>query len=307
MQKILITCGAGFIGAWIIRHLRSTATQVRVLDLSTRCDIVDLVVGADVSKVEWLQGDISDGGTVIRAAQGCDAIVHLAGLQVPACQKDPVLGAKVNVIGTINVFEAAKRQGVRNVVYMSTAAVFGPGDGTVPNPVTHYGSFKLAAEGCARSYWLNDRIGSIGFRPYVVYGAGRDVGLTAGVSLACRAAAIGEPYVIPFTGGADFLFVEDLVEAILGALDLPPDGAHVFALPGEVGDTHRIIAEIIKNVPTAKITAHGVRNPTAQKLMGNDLRKLLPGLPNTSLAEGIRATIDFLRPQDRQYADVPQS
>jgi nucleoside-diphosphate-sugar epimerase len=302
----LITGGTGFIGAWIIRHLRSTPTQIRVLDLSTRHDIVDLVLGADANKVEWLQGDISDGGTVAQAAQGCDAIVHLAGLQVPACQKDPILGAKVNVIGTLNVFEAAKRYSIKNVVYMSTAAVFGPQDGSTPNPITHYGSFKLATEGCARSYWLNDRIGSIGFRPYVVYGPGRDIGLTAGVSLACRAAALGERYVIPFTGGADFLYVEDLAEAIIAAVKMPPDGAHIFSLPGEVGDTDRIIAEIVKNVPAAKITAEGVRNPTAQKLTGNDMRETAPGLPNTSLADGIRATIEFFRSQSRHTAGTQQ-
>lgn len=295
MQNLLITGGTGFIGAWIIRHLRGTQTQIRVLDVSTRRDIVDLVLGADANRVEWLQGDISDGETVTRATQTCDAVIHLAGLQVPACQKDPILGAKVNVIGTLNVFEAAKRHGVKNVVYMSTAAVFGPQDGTIPNPITHYGSFKLATEGCARSYWLNDGIGSVGFRPYVVYGPGRDVGLTAGVSLACRAAAYGESYVIPFTGGADFLYVEDLAQAIIIAAKMPADGAHIVALPGEVGDTDRIIAEIVKNVPKAKITANGVRNPTAQKLTGNDMRKIAPNVPNTSLAEGIRMTIDFFQ------------
>lgn len=303
MKKILITGGAGFIGAWIIRHLRSTAAQIRAFDLSARRDIVDLVIGTDAGKVEWLHGDISDGESVTEAAQDCDAIVHLAGLQVPACQRDPILGATVNVIGTLNVFEAAKRHGIKNIVYMSTAAVFGPQDGTVPNPITHYGSFKLATEGCARSYWLSDQIGSIGFRPYVVYGPGRDVGLTAGVSLACRAAALGEPYTIPFTGGADFLYVEDLAEAVIAAINAPPDGAYVFSLPGEVGNTEHIIAEILKNVTTAKITANGTRNPTAQMLSGNDLRRTFPALPNTSLAEGIRATIDFFRSQNRQAAD----
>lgn len=294
MKRVLITGGTGFIGAWIIRHLPST-TKVRALDLNPRRDIVDLVVDSDAGRIEWLTGDVSDGETVKRAAADCDAIFHLAGLQLPACQKDPILGARVNVIGTLQVFEAAKAHGIKSVVYMSTAAVFGADDGSAPNPITHYGAFKLATEGSARSYWLNDGISSVGFRPYVVYGPGRDVGLTSGVSLACRAAALKEPYTIPFTGGADFLYVEDLAAAVIAAAALPHDGAKVFALPGEVATVDRIVEEIKKVAPEAQITAHGVHNPTAARLTGNDMRKAVPSLPNTSLATGIRATIDFFR------------
>ncbi len=306
MKKILITGGTGFIGAWIIRHLRRSATAVRVLDISTRRDIVGPIVGEGVDQVDWRQGDISDHETVSEAARGCDAVIHLAGLQLPACQKDPILGAKANVIGTLNTFEAAKRHGIKTVVYMSSAAVFGPEDGAAPNPVTHRGAFKLATEGSARSYWSNDGIGSVGFRPYVVYGPGRDVGLTAGVSLACRAAPLRQPYVIPFTGGADFLYVEDLAAAVIAAVKLPPDGAHVFALPGEGADVDRIVTEICKNAPDAKITADGIRNPTAARLSGADIRNVIADIPRTTLAAGIRATINFYLPQSRQSsADAP--
>jgi nucleoside-diphosphate-sugar epimerase len=298
-KTILITGGAGFIGAWIIRRLWQSATSLRVLDQSTRKDIVGPVVGEGVSQVDWLEGDICDGQTVSEAARGCDAIIHLAGLQLPSCQTDPVRGAMVNVVGSLNAFEAAKRHGVKTVVYMSSAAVFGADDGAAPNPVTHYGAFKLATEGSARSYWRNEGIHSVGLRPYVVYGPGRDVGLTAGVSLACRAAALQQPYVIPFTGGADFLYVEDLAAAIIAAVELSPDGAQVFALPGEVADVDRIVTEISRNAPGARITAKGVRNPTAARLSDVDIRTVIAGIPRTTLADGIRATINFYLPQSR--------
>src|SRR5258706_3102744 len=93
---------------------------------------------------------------------------------------------------------------------MTCACEFDPIDGRTPFPLTHYGDFKLAGEGCARAFWEDDRMPSIGFRPLVVYGPGREVGLTAGPSLACRAAARGEPYVIPFTGETDLLYVDDM-------------------------------------------------------------------------------------------------
>lgn len=300
MKRVLITGGGGFIGAWVIKHLQKHPVEIRSLDLSARRDIIDLVLGDAARNVEWLNSDIQDGPGVFEAARDCDWIVHLAGLQLPACQKDPILGAKVNLIGTLNVFEAAKAHGIKSVTYMSTAAVFGADDGSAPNPVTHYGSFKLATEGSARSYWSTDQIRSVGFRPYVVYGPGRDVGLTAGVSLACKAAALGQPYVIPFTGGADFLFVGDLAQAIISAGMRPLDGAQVFALPGEVATVSQIVEEIRKIVPSADLVAKGVHNPTAARLSGNDYRRVDSSIGKTPLGEGLRATIDYFRSNEQK-------
>lgn len=292
MKRVLITGGTGFIGAWIIRNLPDNHA-VRVLDVSTRRDIVDLVAPDAAKRVEWVTGDVADTATVRSAAEGCDKLIHLAGLQTPACQKDPILGARVNVIGTLNLFEAAKAHGISSLVYLSSAGVFGPDDAAIPVPINHYGAFKLANEGSARSYWHSDRISSVGFRPYIVYGPGRDVGLTSGISLACRAVANGEPYIIPITGEADFVFVDDVAKAIIGATLQPPSGARTFLVRGEVGSISQIVSLIKAVRKDAAVEAEGPLVTTIANIKGEDIRAVLPAVPRTSLAEGITATVRF--------------
>ncbi len=126
-------------------------------------------------------------------------VVHLAALQVPFVRENPVLGSQVNVTGTVNVFEAAKRLGLETTIaYASSAAVYDR-DGNVA-PSTLYGVFKLANEGTASIYAAESGLASVGLRPFTVYGPGRDQGLTAGPTLAIAAAVRGEPYRIAFGG-----------------------------------------------------------------------------------------------------------
>jgi nucleoside-diphosphate-sugar epimerase len=240
-------------------------------------------------------GDVSAGEAVIDAAAGCDVIVHLAAVLTPACQADPVRGAQINLIGTLNVFLAARRHKLRGVLYMSSAGVFGPDDGDTPFPLTHYGAFKLAGEGSARAFWEDDGLPSIGFRPLVVYGPGREVGMTAGPSLACRAAARGEAYVIPFTGETDFLHVDDIAAAFEAAALTKLSGARVLNVRGEVASVDRLIAQIHGVVPGAALSAAGPRLPVAAHIAAGELDAMLPGLPRTSLAAGVAATIAHYR------------
>ena len=95
------------------------------------------------------------------------------GCRCPTCRANPPLGALVNVIGTLNVFEAARAAGITHVVYASSAAVFGITDEAVdetvtPEPLTHYGVFKQANEGNARVYYRDHGVSSVGLRPFTV-------------------------------------------------------------------------------------------------------------------------------------------
>src|SRR2546430_16964691 len=123
---------------------------------------------------------------------------------LPLVQADPPRGAAVNVVGTTNVLEAAKRQGVAGIAYASSAAVYGPGAGPriadAGEPTTLYGVFKLANEGTAHVYFEDEGIGSAGLRPYVVYGPGRDQGLAADPTLAMEAACRGGGYKLLWGG-----------------------------------------------------------------------------------------------------------
>ncbi len=298
-MQVLITGGNGFLGAWIIRRLAAQGHSVRVFDLAEHRGLVAAIAGRDVAKrCDWRTGDIVSGEAVRQAARGCDAIVHLAGILTPACAADPVRGAEINLIGTLNVFEAARALGISRVVYTSSAGVFGPDDGHKPFPSSHYGAFKLACEGSARAYWSDHDLASIGFRPFIVYGPGRETGLTAGPSLACRAAARGDTYTIPYTGSAGLVFVDDVAAAYVMAMLRPTDGAHVVNLVGTVASNDDVVHEIKRVVPEARINASGPALQIVADVDKGNVDAILPGLPRTNLAAGVAATIAFYRHAD---------
>lgn len=290
-MKVLLTGGNGFLGAWVAQHLLGRGWAVRVFDRSTDRAMLDAFAGRKAAAVECVEGDVSDGTGLMQAAAGCQAIIHLAALLTPACQADPIRGATVNLIGTLNAFEAARQQGIRQVAYASSAAVFGPESGVVPCPVTQYGAFKLACEGSARAYWHDHGIASVGLRPLVVYGPGREVGSTAGFSLACRHAARREPYEIPFTGMTDAVFVDDVAVAFVAAATRPVTGAHVFNLRGEVVSVDQVIAALTALCPGTLLRAVGPPLPIAPELAPDDLEFMLGPLPRTPLRDGIARTL----------------
>lgn len=292
-MRILITGGGGFIGAWLARRLAEKGNRLRVFEPVPRGAQFDRIVGPAAASVEWRVGDIADGRAVRAAAESCDAIVHLAGILTPACKDDPVRGAMINLVGTLNVFNAAQALNIRRIVFTSSAGVYGPDDEMTPRPITHYGTFKLACEGSARAYWADHGIASIGFRPYIVYGFGRETGSTAGPSLACRAAARGEAYTIPYVATAGLVHVDDVVAAYESAVRREPDGAHVFNLPGEVVSNEDVVMAVGAVVPGARITIDGPILPFAEDIGEGDLRRVFPDLPATSLRDGIRRTIEL--------------
>ncbi|MCU0704449.1 MAG: GDP-mannose 4,6-dehydratase, partial [Fimbriiglobus sp.] len=192
-MRVLITGGYGFIGAWIIRTLLARGDSVFVFDLKEDPRRLRLILAeAEVGKVRFLPGDVTDLPALTAALKSHDIthVIHLAGLQVPTCRVDPLLGAKVNVLGTLAVFEAIRATAgqVKRLVYASSAAVFGapdlypagPQTDDAPLiPSTHYGVFKCCNEGNARIYLQDHGIVSVGLRPWTVYGVGRDLGMTS--------------------------------------------------------------------------------------------------------------------------------
>ena len=137
-----------------------------------------------------VRGDITELDALERVLDEHEItrVVHLAALQVPFVRANPPLGMRVNVAGTVNVFEAVSRRldRIPGVAYASSTAVYSASDpspapeagGTSPS--TLYGVSKLADEGMARVYAADNGLPSIGLRPYVVYGPGRDQGMTSG-------------------------------------------------------------------------------------------------------------------------------
>jgi nucleoside-diphosphate-sugar epimerase len=304
--RILVTGAQGCIGAWTVKTLLDRGLDVVVYDLDPHPCRLELIASPEqVRRVAIRVGNIEDTARVkaLVKDEGITHIVHLAARLMPVCQANPVAGALVNVIGCLNVFEAARDAGrpVR-VVYASSSAVWGPeeayGTGKLSEdnplkPSTHYGVFKQSNEGNARVFYLANSISSIGLRPWTVYGVGRDAGLTADPTLAMKAVALGRPFQIRLTGHMDLQYVEDVAEAFVRCALSPLEGAHVFNLEGAVVTIDELIQELERQRPGASklITADGPAVPVAYRMDGSRLRALVPGIPETPLPAGIGKTL----------------
>lgn len=296
MKRVLVTGGSGFLGAWIVRRLSQRGVQARVFDVHDRRGTLDAIAGHSLAcELDWRVGDIRRADEVREAMAGCDGVVHLAGVLTPDCSADPVRGAEINLIGSLNVFGAARVHGIGQVVYASSAGVYGPDDAQHPLPATHYGAFKLAVEGSARACWHEHRVASVGLRPFVVYGPGRETGVSAGPSLACRAAARGEAFTIGYTGASGLVYVDDAAHAFERALLTPTQGAHVCNLVGEAATVDEVIAEIRRQVPGAMLDAEGPPLTIAPGIPEEGLDALLPRSQRTSLSRGIAMTVEHYR------------
>ena len=151
---VLVTGAGGCIGSWVLALLTRARVPVVAFDLSEDKQRPRLLMDeAALAKVAWITGDIAKTEDVSKAVQDNDAnaIIHLAALQVPFCAADPVAGARVNVVGTVNVFEAARHNGLQRLAYASSVAAHGtPSDS--PFLTTLYGAYKLCDETIARVY-----------------------------------------------------------------------------------------------------------------------------------------------------------
>jgi len=305
-MRVLVTGAQGCIGAWVVKTLVERGVDVVAFDLETDPVRLNLIAPPQlVRKVQMESGAIEDRARVKALVREGEIthIVHLAAVLLPYCQVNPVEGAMVNVIGTLNVFEAARDAGrpVR-VAYASSAAVWGPeteyGGKTLTeddpvHPVTHYGVFKQANEQCARVFYSVNGISSIGLRPWAAYGVGRDRGLTADPTLAMKAVALGERFNIRVSGYMDMQYVEDVADSFVGCLFSPLEGAHVFNLVGDVVEMRELVDTLDRLRPGAAqlITINGPQVPVAFRMDGSQLHAKVPGLKRTPLAEGIEKTL----------------
>jgi UDP-glucose 4-epimerase len=249
--RILVTGGAGFIGATLVRRLVASGYRVRVLDNLSTGDPAHLSgVGASLVK-----GDIGDAGTLDEAVAGCDAVIHLAAAgSVPASMADPAANFEANVAGTFRVLDAARRLGVPRVVQASTGgALIGEAtppvnERSLPKPVSPYGASKLAGEGYAHAFAKAYGLRTVAVRFGNVYGpwCGRKRGVLNVFFTALRA---GQPLVVYGDGTAsrDYVHVSDIATALQLALEHPdiPGGTVLHAASG-VETTTSALADLCR-------------------------------------------------------------
>jgi nucleoside-diphosphate-sugar epimerase len=293
---VLVTGAGGCIGSWALALLTRAGVPAVAFDLTTDKRRPRLLIPeAELNRVEWLTGDISDFDSVLAASDKsrARAVVHLAALQVPFCKADPVLGAKVNVVGTVNVFEAARRLGIRRVTYASSIAAHGAmeGHGALP---TLYGAYKYCNEETARVYSQDWGVHSVGLRPGIVYGVGRDQGLTSKTTVAILAAAAGRPYDIPFRGPVSWLHAGEAASAFLTAVAKPRDRAVVLDINGIASTVEDSVALLKRIAPSAAITVSGSPLPFPMDLSDAPVRDYLGDYGHVPLEAGIAGTLrDF--------------
>ena len=289
---VLITGAGGCIGSWAIALLVRAGVKVVVYDLSEDRRRPRLLTDdADLERVTWETGDIADTAAVSKVVttHGVQAIIHLAALQVPFCKADPVAGARVNVVGTVNVLEAARHAGIKRVAYASSIAAvsFLP---DAPWLQTLYGAYKMCNEQTALVYFQDWGVPSVGIRPGVVYGVGRDQGMSSKTTVALLAAAAGRPYAIPFSGPVSALHAGEVASAFIHAVSRDRNEARVFDLNGRATSVDEWL-DILKTIaPDADISVTGDALPFPADLSDEPLLAHIGDYGQVPLKEGMRET-----------------
>lgn len=290
---VLVTGAGGCIGSWTLAILVRAGAPVVAFDLSDDRRRPGLLLSeAELGRVVWEVGDIADPEAVERAVSrhGTSAIIHLAALQVPFCRADPIGGARVNVVGTVAVFEAARRHGVRRLAYASSVAAHGAPPET-PWLATLYGAYKACDEAIARAYWQDWQVPSLGIRPGVAYGVGRDQGMTSKTTAAILAAALGKEYEVPFRGPVSYLYAGEIASAFVRAVSRDRDGAPVFDCNGVVTTVEDGLEALRRLVPRARVRAGGDPLPFPVEDSDALLRAHIGDYGAISLAEGTAETL----------------
>lgn len=310
-MSVLVTGAHGCLGAWTVRDLAVRGLEVVALDLQPGWGRMEMIVEPALrQRVSTIQADVVDAAQVDEVFDRYrpSYVVHLAGLLGPACDRNPALGVSVNVLGSVHLFEAAIRHRVEGFSYASTVAVFGASDhyGDEPlddvaafAPTNHYGATKAAVELIASAYWQTRGFPSIGLRPGVVYGLGRDTGTSADPVTALESACRGERSVIRFTGAMDLQYAPDVAWAFVECALRGAGGSPVFNVRGDVVTVEDYVRMVDGFLPGAGalIDCTGPELAWPPSMSGTGLRSHLGGqLRATPLHEGLRQLVTCFEP-----------
>jgi UDP-glucose 4-epimerase len=296
-MRLAVTGGSGFIGTHVVDRLLDAGHDVLALDLAPR---------RQDPRAEYAELDVLDLAAVQRAFAGVDAVFHLAGMSnVDHAFDDPVRTVRLNVDGTGNVLEAARRSGVRRVLFASTVWVYGAAAGEapltedapfdLPRAGHVYTSTKIAAETLVHSYQETYGVPFTILRYGIPYGPGMRDELV--LARFVKKAAAGEPLTVAGDGRQfrNYVYVRDLADAHLLALDDVAEN-EVIALEGSeavsVLDMAQTVCEHFPGTRIVRVPARpgdfrgrDVSNEFASRLLG--------WRPTTPFREGVRSYVDW--------------
>jgi len=302
--KVLVTGGAGFIGSHVVDAFVGAGHEVVVVD--------DLSTGKRENlnpKARFHRLDVTDPKMVelIRDERPAVLNLHAAQMDVRRSVADPLFDARVNVLGTINCLEGARKANVRRVIFVSSGgAVYGeqeafPAPEAHPtNPVSPYGVSKRSGELYAFFYQAEYQIPFFAMRYANVYGPRQDPHGEAGVVAIFTGKMLrGEPVTINGDGKQtrDYVFVGDVARANLLALEKEPCGP-VNVGTGVETDVNRLAQLLLDATGSRSEVKHGPAKQGEQRRSVVDCRKAAEKLgwkPEVSLPDGLGRTVDFFR------------
>lgn len=315
-MRILVTGGAGFIGSNLVEHLvgRPDVTLVRVLDNLATGSLKNIEPFQTNPKFEFIEGDIRDYNTCLTACEGIDLISHQAALgSVPRSIKDPLTSNEVNVTGTLNIFTAAKEQGVQRVVYAASSSTYGdhPGlpkvEDKIGNPLSPYAVTKYVNELYARVYANVYGLKLIGLRYFNVFGPKQNPQgpYAAVIPLFVKSILNNEPPTINGSGehSRDFTFVDNAVHANVCALftQNPEAVNQVYNIACGEQTTLNQLFEDLKSIAGSDLAPfYGPERAGDVKHSLADISKaqtLLEYNPPVRVRDGLKKTMEWYRQQ----------
>jgi UDP-glucose 4-epimerase len=308
MRTFLVTGGAGFIGSHLVEALVQRGDRVRVLDNLSTGFLSNLEGVRD--EIEFLRGDLVDGPTVARAVEGVDTVFHQAALaSVPRSVERPLETHAACVTGTLTLLDAARRAGVRRVVYAGSSSAYGDQpsqskrETDLPAPISPYGAAKLAAEYYLRAFWATYGLETVTLRYFNVFGPRQDPDspYSAVIPLFISALLAGRQPVIYGDGrqSRDFTFVANVVHANLLAADAPDTAGRVLnAANGRSISLLELLSAINDLLGTKVVPRYEPARPGDIRESMADItlaRTLLRYEPQVDFHEGLRRSIDYYR------------
>lgn len=301
-MNVLVTGGAGFIGAHVVNYLITKGHNVSVLDN------LSLGIKENVNtKANLIIGDIGDADVVTKSLQNIDAVIHMAGLiVVEDSVKDPIKYSQVNVLGTVTLLDCMRKENVKKFIFSSSACVYGtpeklPITENEPiKPDNPYGATKAAVETFLQAFSVNYNMDTIILRYFNPYGPGEmHIPETHAIPSFIKAALAKRPIPLYWNGEQirDFIYIDDLVKAHVDVLDL--HGYQIFNVGTENGIKVKDVVEKIFNIVGYKVPIEDL-GERAGDVMANyassaKINKSIGWQAKTSLEDGLRKTIQFYK------------
>ena len=308
MSVALVTGGAGFIGSHIVRGLLARGDSARVFDNFSTGKMENL---ADLnSALEICEGDLRDHRALAEAVKGVDYLFHQAAfVSVPQSMEEPEVCFEINVKGTLNVLEAAREAGIRQVVLASSAAVYGESqdlplkEGTDLGVLSPYAASKQINEVFAGLYTRSFGLPVVALRYFNVYGPRQspDSDYAAAIPIFIRRLLEGHPPVIFGDGKQrrDFVFVSDVVRANLLAAECPQAAGHIFNIcTGTEVSILDLVETLSQIIPGASQPEFGPPRPgDIYRSLGDPGRaaQVMNFRAEVNLAEGLAQTLQWMQ------------